>query len=290
VSRLKEEVEKLERELKEQRFASNVERDKLEKQKAELEANFLEMEQNQKITSRKRNQLVKELKSQLRKEALETQRLKASNSRLEDDIRSSRTTPSLGSRSHSPMQPNSLPLSKGASASRFPPVPKSAPPVKHGRGPSSGSNLLEISSESEVVSALSRKVTVQEEKNYALKQQIKYLEETVREANEELEKKKSIVRNIIQRTKISALSSGDIVQHIKEKNKRSTLAKHSPQELLSKMELFVQETSLQNAHLRRDIDAMGVEIQKLYKENQAFKKEAQDKGTLLGNDDGGTTI
>merc|ERR1719419_865350 len=173
------------------------------------------------------------------------------------------------------MQPNSsTPSKKGASAQRFPPVPKAAPPVKHGRGSSS---RLEVSSESEVVSALSQKVTDREEKNYALKQQIKYLEETVREVNEELEKKKSIVRNIIQRTKISALSSGDIEQRIREKNKRSTLAKSSPQELLSKMELFVQETSLQNAHLRRDIDAMGVEIQKLYKENQAFKKKAQDK-------------
>jgi len=276
VARLKEEVEKLEEEIKELRFASDAEREKLEKEKAELEENFREMEQNQKITSRKRNQLVKELKSQLKKEALETQRLKASNSRLEDDIRSSRTSlttpsPSLRSRSHSPMQPNSLtPSKKGASAPRFPPVPKTAPPVKHGRG-----SLA--SSESEVVSALSQKVTDKEEKNYALKQQIKYLEETVREVNEELEKKKSIVRNIIQRTKISALSSGDVEQRIREKNKRSTLAKSSPQELLSKMELFVQETSLQNAHLRRDIDAMGVEIQKLYKENQAFKKKAQDK-------------
>jgi len=286
VSRLKEEVGKLEHELKEVRLLSKMEKEKTEKERGELEAKFIELEQNTKITERKRNQLVKELKSQLRKEALETQRLKASNSQMEDDIRSSRTnmhsssSPSAKSQTHSPMLrvTNNLAYQRAKPNSHFPPVPNFSPPVRMERASvgSFSSNTPQITSESEVVAALSKKVTDQEEKNFTLKQQIKYLEDTVRDINGELEKKKSIVRNIIQRTKISALSSGDIEKHIREKNERS-IVKHSPQELLSKMELFVQETSLQNAHLRRDIDAMGVEVQKLFKENKALKAQNNAK-------------
>jgi predicted nucleic acid-binding Zn-ribbon protein len=280
VAQLKEEVEKLEKELKELRLASEAERIKLEQQRADLEANLRELEQNQKIAGRKRNQLVKELKTQLKKEALETHRLKASNSRLQDDIRSSRTNLSsrslnLGIHSQSSSQSNNSANAKRLSLLSSPSLPKTAAPVKIVRSNSLGSDTLRASSESEVVVALSKKVTYQEEKNHTLKQQINYLEEAVREANQELEKNKNIVRNIIQRTKFSALSSGDIERHIMEKNKRSTLAKQSPQELLSKMELFVQETSLQNAHLRKDIETMGVEIQKLFKENQALKTQVE---------------
>jgi len=275
---LEESIRKLKLEVEQEKNRSEAEKNSLKCSISELKSNIRDLEKNKEITNRKRNNLVKELKSQMKKETLEIERLRARNSILEVNLGVNENSTPPKSQQQAPSQTQSAippPL-------RFPPPPtKAAPPSKRGKLiPRSPLVIIKPKPTQEVATALNHKLVKKEEKNLALQQQIQYLEETVREINSEVDTQKNIIRGAMQETKLMALSSEGIERHIREKNQRSEFSDECSEELLSKMDLVVQETSLQNVNLRRDMTAMGTKMQKLFKENHILKGDTAEGGTL----------
>jgi len=287
VGEQKSELRTLQEELEEQREMTDTARRHRDNLKEDLGRKLEESEQNQKITDRKRNNLVKELKSQLKKEAVAKRSLQAENAQLksenQDLERDLVEVSGANSVQHSPnlSGPPTPNLLKRLSAPRGPapraPPPQRKTPLKLRGMNSSQSVHSEDGSEAaaqEVTFALSKKVREQEDKNHALKQQIKYLEQTVNDLNKELAGKKELVKNVMMRVdKRVALATHEHQQPAKRARNMQ-----EQQELLNKMEIFVQETSLQNDHLRREKEVLGKEVQRLFKENAALKVGSSPRG------------
>jgi len=278
VASVEESVRKLRLEIKQEKSRSESKKNALKFSISELNCNIRDLEKNKEITDRKRNNLVKELKSQIRKETVEIERLRSRNDILQGSlgVKENSTPP------NSQQQVTSQTQSALPPPPRFPPPPtKAAPPSKRGKlAPRFPLSTIKPKPTDEVVTALNQKLVKKEEKNLALQQQIQYLEETVRDLNSEVDTQKNIIRDAMQETKLMALSSVGIERHIREKNQRSEISDDCSEELLSKMELVVQATSLQNVNLRKDMTAMGEKMQKLFKENHILKGDSAEGGLL----------
>ena len=213
-----------------------------------------------KIEAKKRNQMVNSLKAELKKATVRVAELEASvnqkidaNNELQDRIaRLEQTLASTERPSASNGNSTSLASSNPALHQRS----------SSGRGlglaPKAPTHIAE-----EVTAALSKRLEAAQEGNFQLKQQIRYLEENVRLLNEDIENKKEVINNYILRIETGALSTSETRNDIARKVQMRAMSGDILQELLAKMEIILQETTLQNVQLRDHKKKLGEEVQRL---------------------------
>jgi len=208
-----------------------------------------ELEIEHKIKEKKKNKLVKELQEQLKKEVIKSQEskckvlklndelidIKQKNEQLNDQLTRDMATSNSSSNHHHHHQ-----TTPNANRSTF--------------------------VEKEVSSALAKKLEVEVKSNFALKEQIKYLTESIQQLHVELIDKKTVISNLTKRIDVGALPS---FKNNKNSKNNKTLQ-------LSQLELLMQETTLQNAMLRRDLKTMGIALQE---SNDQIKKLSNQNST-----------
>lgn len=106
--------------------------------------------------------------------------------------------------------------------------------------------------EKEVSGALAKKLEIEVKSNFALKEQIKYLTQSIQQLHIDLDNKKTVISNLTKRIDIGALPT----------SKKKDNNKDNKQQLIGQLQLLMQETTLQNAMLRKDLELMGKELEK----------------------------
>lgn len=215
-----------------------------------------------KISSRKQEQLVKELKAQLKKEVIKCQSLTGQLLLHLDSSRRSAattTTESLGFHSVSPVVPP-------------PPPPRADRGVSHRReasreeSESSRSRVFpgEMSMARQVTDAMSAKLLRCEEDKHKLKAKVSYLSTSIQALQDDLAAQRLMVANLTRRVKCGALTLTD-------GDGGATSSGAVSAEMYAQMGKIYEETMLQNELLRRDIEAMGGEVQALLRDNEALR-------------------
>ena len=268
----------------------------------------------QRITDKKRLHLVKELKAQLRREAMVNRDLQVTLNAVRDELDANSLTrldayaatqrrqflsPGGNGRGHSTAPTpftSPLPPAQGATVAAV----MNSPMPRGGGGPT-------IEVESEVAAALTDRLAQVQEMNFTLKQRIKYLEETVQVGfvhfslhphhcntfsltlwwcvvarplqtlSHDLEQKRQIVQSYVRRVESGALSVGHPTTTTFTSSRSNQFAE-SPddvkRDMYAKMELLLEETSLHNVQLRKVVDTLGHELQRLDSECKAAVHEA----------------
>merc|ERR1712228_1068958 len=200
----------------------------------ELEIKATEIEY--KIKEKKKNKLIKELQGQLKKEVIKSQELKCKvlkssdelidikdkNEKLNEELRNAMDATSVSSNNgHQHLHHNQ----------------------HHLNGKTSSFVELEVSK------SLANKLEMKEIKINAFKEQTKYLTESIQQLHIDLDNKKTVIQNLTKRIDIGALPT------FKNKKKKKNNVE------ISQLELLMQETTLQNAMLRQDLEKMGRALQ-----------------------------
>jgi len=107
---------------------------------------------------------------------------------------------------------------------------------------------------------------------------MRFLEESVKSLNEELNKKETIIRQGLMNLKTSGRTTQDM-DFAKAKNASTfgSLFKSGPsitEEVYSKMESVLQETILKNIQLQNDIKTLGDEIEQLTSQLKLEKEKS----------------
>eukprot|EP01083_Nonionella_stella_P008941 25889_1 len=100
-----------------------------------------------------------------------------------------------------------------------------------------------------VNTALAKKLETQVKSNFDLKEQIKYLTECIQQLHIDLDNKKTVIANITKRIDIGAIPTKRYAKTTNDKDR------------VFQLQLLTQETTLQNAMLRKDIKLMGNALQ-----------------------------
>merc|ERR1712130_491090 len=219
--------------------------DKHNEEMKESEAKMEAMAIDYKIKEKKTNKMIKELQGQLKKEVIKSQELRGKvlkssdelidirekNEKLNEklkgalDATSSSAVSSSGSNGHHHHDHQYLHHDE---------------PII--RKPSS---FVEL----EVSKSLAKRLEEKEIKINSFKQQTKYLSEVIQQLHIDLDNKKTVIQNLTKRIDIGALPT---FQNKKKK-------KNNVQ--MSQLEPLMQETTLQNAMLRQDLEKMGRALQ-----------------------------
>merc|ERR1719499_1462214 len=212
----------------------------------------VESETERKIAHKRLSDLVKQLRSQLKKETIKNQGLQAQLAEARDSLRDA---PASVKAANSPNLPSDADTASSISVEVDPAV------------------------STEFADAMTLKLTQQTEENFKLKEKIKFLEGSIQEITEDLYQRKVTLRNIMLRIDTGALTTETEQQGRKAKK----LGKNRKvwEELVNRMEIVVTETSLQNDHLRREKKQMGAEMQKLYKRTKEQEIELQSRRELV---------
>ena len=225
---------------------------------------------------KEKNKLIKELQDQLKKEVIKSQELKCKVLNLNDeliDIKQKNETLII----ENERIKNSSSPSPSSSPSSSPPSSlnghKNKNKNKHQNKNNNNNNHHHHHPnhhqngkpskfvEKEVSGALAKKLEIEVKSNFALKEQIKYLTESIQQLHIDLDNKKTVISNLTKRIDIGALpTSSTMIKNKKSGRKRSN--SNSKQELIGQLQLLMQETTLQNAMLRKDLELMGKELEK----------------------------
>jgi len=206
----------------------------------------IENDTERKIAHKRLSDLVKQLRSQLKKETIKNQALQAELAEARDSLNDAGPSSAVSKPSTSPN------LSDADTASSI-----------------SVGDAIDPSVTSEFADAMTAKLTQQTEENFKLKTKIKFLEGSIQEMTEELYQRKVTLRNIMLRIDTGALTTEQEQQGRKAKK----LGKNRKvwEELVNRMEIVVTETSLQNDHLRKEKKQMGADIVRMCNENKQLK-------------------
>jgi chromosome segregation ATPase len=216
----------------------------------ELKQGIKDKDEEHQIEEKKRNAIVKELKAQLKKEALRVKdldaALKAARDELKQPKRSSIHKAHLVGPAPQPSMVMSLtrrgsnPLAPGKGSSPFNIRPNSLSPDLRGSGESAESsspqeieNMMTSSAppvisianadgeESSVNSdsfqgMITEKFTRLQKQNFVLQEKIQYLEESIQKLTSELEKKRGVVNNLIKRIDTGALPANASTTRVRQ--------------------------------------------------------------------------
>ena len=264
-----------------------------------LESQFAELQSSILIETRKRNTIVNELREELKKELIKSKELTAKLKSAEDDIVALKVmnqhqiaASSTGSNllllnghgmvddmnnTGGSVQSDGSSASAGGvgdssnSSSAYPNSVASGPssnhPHPHHQHSTSGTHSKGV--EQEVTVALAQKLAeLQNDKHLLLKQK-RSLEEHLDLLTNDVAQKKEMIRNLVRRIETGALSTNEQDGGMQKTNLfgTATLTQEAKQELFDKMEIILQETTLQNAQYKKNLKSMGEEITKLMEES-----------------------
>eukprot|EP01083_Nonionella_stella_P136617 415829_1 len=253
---------------------------KIEEVREDHERKLREKTMESSITARKRNTIVKELKIQLKRETLRCKRLEAEVMSQGDELATKFRESSTPQISPLPSdilsQTSSAPISRRSS-------PQSSPArsmidsfdsgfTEHSRAKSVAAGIDASTVAKEVNTHLANLLEEKQNSIFNLQQRIKYLEGTVQELTTELEKKRQVLQNVLRRIEAGVFTTSDF----NSPKKRSSLSlRPGPlrEEIFRKMEVALDETTLQNEALRVAKDKLGEEVQRLYRENHELNAE-----------------
>merc|ERR1712048_839778 len=203
-----------------------------------------------KIKEKKTNKMIKELQGQLKKEVIKSQELRGKVLKSSDELIDIRAkNEKLNERLKNALDATSP--SAAASLSSSNGLHHDEPVI---RKPSS---FVEL----EVSKSLAKRLEEKEIKINSFKQQTKYLSEVIQQLHIDLDNKKTVIQNLTKRIDIGALPTFQ--------NKKK--GKNNVQ--MSQLELLMQETTLQNAMLRQDLEKMGRALQ------ESMNKDKKLNGT-----------
>lgn len=238
----------------------------LERSREQTEAQMSDAKLNEKIESKKRNRLVEELKKQLKKDALRVRELEAALAEAKDGMMNAEKALLVKGALEFGSTPSRLTGLRGISQRRV------STSSTHSTQSTTSNEVLE-----EVSAALSKKFAALKDENYIMKQKLFYLEQNCRLLNEDIIQKKAIIGNYLSRIQSGALTTAAMTkrQQINEAkfNKQPEKVKMA---LFSKMEIVLQETSLQNMQYKEHLKTMGLEVSKLIAQIADLEKEKGD--------------
>jgi hypothetical protein len=256
-----------------------------------------ELKANSSIETRKRNRLVQELKTALKAELLRAKDALARLKHAEDDLVTIKVmqqhqiaptgsfaltvdpaSASTGGGSGGGMDGSDTSSSTRASSH----TPNAAS--------SSSSSMLSTPShskgvEQEVANALAQKLAQLENDKFVLVKKQRALEEHNDMLQADVMQKKEMIRNLVRRIEIGSLTTTDD----SGMQQMASLSPESRQVLFEKMEVLLQETTLQNAQYKNNLQSMGAEITKLMEEleqdrhNHAVAQKQAQHITTGGN-------
>lgn len=224
---------------------------------SEVEGAFEESKVNHSIESKKRNRLVEELRSQLKKDAIRVRELEANVAETKDAL----TTAESSFRRNSSGMGGELVPSEMLQA------------YENSRKSSGGSEV-----EQEVTAALSVRLEQSQTENYALRQKTKYLEQNISLLNEDIIAKKSVIQFLSRRIEPGVLGTPQTNPEAKKLFQSQSPAVQ--QELFDKMEVALQQACLLNLEIKDNLRKMGAEgtrlldvIDELDKEKRQMEEE-----------------
>jgi len=121
--------------------------------------------------------------------------------------------------------------------------------------------------EQEVANALAQKLAQLENDKFVLVKKQRALEEHNDMLQADVMQKKEMIRNLVRRIEIGSLTTTDD----SGMQQMASLSPESRQVLFEKMEVLLQETTLQNAQYKNNLQSMGAEITKLMEESEDIK-------------------
>merc|ERR1711988_291270 len=250
----------------------------LQKENEELQTKVAESEVSKRIFERKQSRILKEMKSQLKKE-------RAKQKMLEEEFASPQAK---GSPLTSPRGRREASTASPASNNRFA-TPVQSPMNQKKKAavgkPSPRPDQLSILQHDNEV--LARRLGELKEQNIHLEEKVKFLHESFRLLHQDLEKKQTIITHYI----IARMKKEGRITHDMEVNKiqrsqlegimakmyrsaaahRKAMDAHQEAMVSSQMETVLQETILKNIQLQNDIETLGNEIKALMEENGSLK-------------------
>lgn len=266
---------------------------------AALQVQYTELLSNGAIETRKRNHLVLELKSTLKSELIRSKELLARLKNAEDDIVTLRvmnqhqiaaSTTSTGEGQinganggtgqqqgmdgqHPPATPSSSSASNNGgnagshNTSLHPPQPPTPSSSTHSKGV-----------EQEVTVALAQKLAELQNDKHSLSKKVRSLEEHVDLLENDVGQKKEMIRNLVRRIETGALATSSQLDDDSHQKTAlfSSLGPEAKQALFEKMEIILQDTTLQNAQYRANLQSMGGEVTKLMSELDTLRTEAAE--------------
>mmetsp|Transcript_45219 Transcript_45219/g.88785 ORF Transcript_45219/g.88785 Transcript_45219/m.88785 type:complete len:489 (+) Transcript_45219:870-2336(+) len=240
----------------------SAEAQELGRQLAEMQNAATEFKLEQKIESKKRNRLVSELKKQLQKDTVKVRDLEAALAEKTDELANAEAA--IKRSMDSVLQQT---LSTAGPAS---------PPSASSSSSSSAAVPTEV--EEEVAAALSQRLEALQNANFDLTTKCYYLEQNIRLVNEDLLHKKAVVRNLFRRIETGALTAA--ADDGQAQQLYLSLSHSMRDELFNKMEITLQETTLQNSEFKDNLKKMGSEVGRLMAlvtDAEASKNSLQDE-------------
>ena len=188
-----------------------------------------------KIKEKKNNKMIKELQGQLKKQIIKSQELKCKVLKSTDElIDIKQKNEKLNEELKNALDENTVSPTNGHQHLRH-------DQTVNGKA----SSFVEL----EVSKSLAKRLEMKEIKINAFKEQTKYLTESIQQLHIDLDNKKTVIENLTKRIDIGALPT------FKSKKKKRNNVE------ISQLELLMQETTLQNAMLRQDLEKMGRALQ-----------------------------
>jgi len=233
-----------------------------------LNRELSELRANSGIETRKRNRLVQELKTALRAELLRAKDALARLKNAEDDLVTLKVM-----QQHKIAPTGSFALTvdpatesgAGGDGSSDPNSTRSSlhPPLQSSGSSSSLTPSHSKGVEQEVANALAQKLAQLENDKFLLAKKQRALEEHNDMLQADVMQKKEMIRNLVRRIEIGSLTTSGDDSGMKQ---MATLSPEARQVLFEKMEVLLQETTLQNAQYKNNLQSMGQEITKLMEE------------------------
>ncbi|GAM22934.1 hypothetical protein SAMD00019534_061090 [Acytostelium subglobosum LB1] len=257
-----------------------------------LETALADADTERKIAEKKKDKMIKDLKTELTKERSNASLLSQSSNSIPSTPNMSPLSQSSGSISMpttpmtTPMKTHLRTMSKGEPlAPSTPPTgttPRMAAPMMIPGLPPKGAQHGNSESMRNDIEIMGKKLGELGTEKYKLEEKIRLLEENVSLLNQDIEKKNSVVRFYISKTQLGKATTTD------EKTKRlkggaagSFWRNNDPQlvgEMVEKMENILQENIMKNIQLTNDMEVLGNETGRLSTENRAIRQLLLDNG------------
>lgn len=260
-----------------------IEINRLQSQHDDLLTQIKDRDEEIAVIEKKRNSMLKELKSQLKQELLRSKDLDAALKAARDELKALKHSNKAAHHRNSGISivgPSPHPTVKIGIPGRrstnpitktgFDHLPRSyslSPEPKNlsefdANVPTNSSDIDELMMSSAPIklgtpegdeapmitenfqALITDKFTRLQKQNFVFQEKIQYLEDSIQKINGELEKKKAIITNLIQRIEVGSFHATLSTTKFSAKNTQLK------EELYSKMELILHETTLENANLR----------------------------------------
>jgi chromosome segregation ATPase len=132
--------------------------------------------------------------------------------------------------------------------------------------------------DAEVSKHLAERLATVQDELFNAKRRISSLDAHVALLQDDVNQKKEMIRNFVRRIETGALTTSDMT--LTASKKYATESNENKQELFTKMETVLQETTLQNIALRNDMKKLGAEVSRLSTKVEKLEKRNRELGLL----------